>query len=108
MLLVTVVWMFYHSQPIQSNTSITSPHTLELIWISAHSIGLQDFMKASNSLPDQLRLQGMKAEVCLADMQSESIRLLGSTNHNIQMDEKDHSPIWQTNSSEGSFQFILI
>ena len=103
MLLATVVWMFYHSQPTYSNTSIMSPNILELIWISAHSIGLQNFMKAGNSLPDQLRLQGMRAEVCLADMKSEPIRLLGSANHILQMHEKDHPPSWQTNSLKGLF-----
>ena len=43
----------------------------------------------------------MKAEVCLGDMKSEPIRFLGSTDHNLQMDAKDHAP------TEGSSQFIL-
>ena len=87
-LLATVIWMFHHSQPTYSKTLITSPSILGLVYISAHSISLQDFMKTANSLPDQLRLKGMKAEVCLADMKSEPIRLLGSTDHNLQIDAK--------------------
>ena len=102
-LLATVIWMFHHSQPEHSRASITSPNILGLIWISAHSIGLQDFMKTCNSLPDQLRLKGMKAEVCLGDMKSEPIRLLGSIDHNLQMESKAHPSI-----SEGSSQSIPV
>ncbi|KAG8215448.1 hypothetical protein J3R82DRAFT_9062 [Butyriboletus roseoflavus] len=100
MLLATVVWMFHHSQPTHSKTSASSPNILGLIWISAHSIGLQAFMKSGNSLPDQLRLKGMKAEVCLADMKSEPIRVLGSTSY-LQMDAKVHAPSGQV--LEGQF-----
>ena len=107
-LLVTVVWMFYHSQPTQPKASITNPNTLGLTYISAHSVALQDFMKTGNSLLDQLRLKGMKAEVCLADMKSEPIRLLGSTNHNLQMDAKAHASGWQVHIIKGSSQFIPI
>ena len=91
----------FHSQPEHSRASITSPNILGLIWISAHSIGLQDFMKTCNSLPDQLRLKGMKAEVCLGDMKSEPIRLLGNTDYNLQMDAKAHASL-----SEGPSQSI--
>src|SRR6266568_3386534 len=84
MLLAIVVWMFHHPQPIHSKESMTSLSVLELIWISAYSITLQDFMKTRVSLPDQLRLKGMKAEVCLADLKSEPIRLHGSADHRLQ------------------------
>ncbi|KAG8215508.1 hypothetical protein J3R82DRAFT_9153 [Butyriboletus roseoflavus] len=86
MLLATMVWMFHHLQPTHSKGTITSPNILGLIWISAHSISLQAFMKSGNSLLDQLRLKGMKADACLADMKSEPIRVLGSIDHNLQMD----------------------
>ncbi|KAG8215503.1 hypothetical protein J3R82DRAFT_9148 [Butyriboletus roseoflavus] len=101
-----MVWMFHHTQPTHSKASITSPNTLGLIYISAHSIVLQDFMKTGNSLPDQLRLKGMKAEACLADMKSEPIRVLGSTDHNLQIDAKVHAS--SGHILEGSSQFILV
>ncbi|KAG8217910.1 hypothetical protein J3R82DRAFT_6076 [Butyriboletus roseoflavus] len=91
MLLATVVWMFHHSQPTHFKASITL-NTLGLIYTSGHSTSLQEFMKTGNSLPDQLRLMGMKAEVCLANMKSEPIRLLGSTDYNLQMDTNSHAP----------------
>ena len=101
MLLAIVVWLCHNSQPTYIKAAITSPNTLGLIWISAHSTSLQNFMKTSNFLSDQLRIKGMKAETCLANMKSEPIRLLGSTDHNLQLDAKDHA------STEGSSQFIL-
>ena len=108
-LLTTVVWMFHHPQLTYSKASITSPNTLGLIWVSAHSISLQDFTKTGSFIPGQLRLKGMKVEVCHANMESEPIRLLGSTDHDIQMDGKVHSPSWQTYTiSEGLSLFIPV
>ena len=95
--------MFHHPQPTYSKTSITSPSLLGLVYISVHSISLQDLMKTGNSLPDYLRLKGIKAEVCLGDMKSEPIRLLGSIDHNLQMESKAHPSI-----SEGSSQSIPV
>jgi hypothetical protein len=100
--------MFHYLQPTHPKASITSPNILGLIWISAHSISLQDFMKASNPPLDQLRIKGMKAEVCLADMRSEPIGLHGSTDWNLQLDSEALAHDWQEYISKGSPQFILI
>ncbi|KAH0835537.1 hypothetical protein J3R83DRAFT_9237 [Lanmaoa asiatica] len=107
-LLATVVWMFHHPQPPHVKASITSPNILGLIYISVHSISLQDFMKLGIPLLDHLRLKGMKAEVCLAGMNSEPIRLLASTNHNLQVDAKAYSPHGHILEGEGSSQLIPI
>ena len=107
-LLAVVIWTFHHSQPTHSKGSIITPSTLGLIWISAHSIGLQDFMKTGNFLPDQLRLQGMKAEVCLADMKSKSIRLLGSIDYKFHMSAKIHASSGQVHMLKGPFYFIPV
>ena len=63
---------------------MTSSSVLELMWISAHSMTLQDLMKmTANSTPDQLRLKGMKAEVCLDDLVSEPTRSSKDQDNNL-------------------------
>ena len=99
--------MFHHSEPIHLKAPITNPNTLGLMWISVHSISLQDFIKTSSSLLDQLRIMGMKAEVCLADMKSDSIRFHESTNYNLQLDSRVLTHDFHGYIPKGSFQFNI-
>ena len=104
MLLVIVVWMLYDLYPIHSRASVTSLSVLELMWISAHSTTFQDLMKMSgNSTPDQLRLKGMKAEVCLADLVSQPARSPKHEDNNCQPDLTAYAPNWQEFVSEGFY-----
>ena len=101
LLLVIVIWMLYDSQ---SKASVTSSSVLELMWISAHSMALQDLMKmTSNSSPDYLRPKGMKAQVNLADLVSEPTRCPMDKDNNSQPDFKVYAPNWQVFTTEGLY-----
>ena len=103
-LLGIVVWMFHSSHPTPSKTSVTSSGVLELIWITAHSTALQDLMKTvGSSVPDQLRLRGMKAEFCLADLASEPTTC--EEENNIQFEA--YTLQWQRFSTQGLFYCIF-
>ena len=74
------------------------------MWISAHSMTLQDLMRISgNSSPDQLRLEGIKSEVCLVDLGSEPTRSPKDKNNNPQPDFKAYAPNWQEFVSAGLY-----
>ncbi|KAF8557205.1 hypothetical protein OG21DRAFT_379494 [Imleria badia] len=81
MLLATMAWSLHDSYSRVSKTAIRSPSILELMWISAHSTTLQDFMtRMSNSMSDHLRIEGMKMELCLLN---ENIGLAECSNEDI-------------------------
>ena len=83
---------------------MTSSNILELMWISAHSIRLQDLMKmTANSTPDQLRLKGMKAEVCFDDLVSEPTRSSKDQDNNPHPDLMGYASNWQEFVSEGLY-----
>ena len=104
MLLGMVIWMLYGSHFIHSRASVTSTSVLELMWISARSMTLQDLMKTTgNSTPDQLRLKGIKAEVCLADLVSEPTRSPKDQVNYFQPGLTAYAPNWQEFVSEGLY-----
>lgn len=107
-LLVIVIWMSHGFHPMHSKTSVTSSGVLELMWISAHSMILQNLMRTmGSSIPDQLRLRGMKAEVCLADLASKSTTCQEDDNRDTQPEFQAYAPKWQEFSIKGLFWHIL-
>lgn len=102
-----IAWIFHGHHPAQSKALVTSSGVLELIWISAHSIILQDLMKtASSSASDQLRLRGMRAELCLANLASKQI-ISQDNNKNIQSGSGDHALDWKR-FSKGLFYYAIV
>ena len=54
---------------------MASTDVLGLMWLLAHSTTLHSIMEGMGKpISDQLRLKGMKAEVCLTDLESEPVR----------------------------------
>ncbi|KAF8554068.1 hypothetical protein OG21DRAFT_1138308 [Imleria badia] len=99
MLLAIILCMFYNSYSTHSARSVTNPGILGLAWISARSKTLQDLMKkTSHSIPDHLRLKGMKDKVCLAELASEPTRC-HADNSQLNL----HAPQWQKFVAEGLF-----
>ena len=67
--------MLHDLHKTHPKTSVASTDVLGLIWLLAHSITLHDVMeRMGKPISSQLRLKEMKAEVCLIDLESESVR----------------------------------
>lgn len=65
---------------------------LGLIWISAHSTTLQDFMaKESACVLNQLRIQGLKIEDCLLNLKIGSNKHYGDEDSNIKFSSTMHT-----------------
>ena len=107
MLFATMAWMLYDSHPRVSKIPITSLSLLELLWISIHSMTLQDFMtRTNNSVSDQLRIEGMKIELCLLNQDSGLSK--GPDGKNPSMSTTAHSPKWHHFIAEGQFSIFSI
>lgn len=66
------VWILYYSHTKPAKISLISTDVLGMMWMSAHSSTLYNLMReVDKPISDQLRLKGMKVEVCLADLESE-------------------------------------
>ena len=103
-LFAMMAWMIHDPHPRMFKSMVTSPSILELVWISAHSTTLHDFMtRTDNSMSDQLRIQGVKTEVCLLDLNTGPTRChsdegdLGSTSY---------FPNWKQFIAQGQFGII--
>ncbi|KAF8557198.1 hypothetical protein OG21DRAFT_379019 [Imleria badia] len=106
MLFATMAWMLHDSYPRMSKIAITSVSLLELMWISIHSTTLQDFMTRTNtSMSDQLRIEGMKIELCLLNLDT---GIKGSDKDNIlNLSSTTYSPNWQQFIAEGQSSMYL-
>ncbi|KAF8123886.1 hypothetical protein EV363DRAFT_1271860 [Boletus edulis] len=83
-LFVIMAWMLHGPYPKVSKRGITSPSILELMWISAHSTTFQGFMtRVHNSIPDQLRIEGTKTEVCLLNLDIGTTKLYRDEDNNL-------------------------
>ena len=79
------------------------------MWISAHSMTLQDLMKmTANSTPDQLRLKGMKAEVCLDDLVSEPTRSSKDQDNNLHPHLMPYTSNWEQFVSQSLYSQLDI
>ena len=72
------------------------------MWISNHSTTLHDFMKRmKNSASDQLRIEGMKIELCILNLNSGLTR--GLDGDNLNSTSTAYSPNQQQFTAEGQF-----
>ncbi|KAF8431895.1 hypothetical protein L210DRAFT_3633500 [Boletus edulis BED1] len=86
-LFVIMAWMLHGPYPKVSKRGITSPSILELMWISAHSTTFQGFMtRINNSIPDQLRIEGTKTEVCLLNLDVGTTKLYRDEDNSFKSD----------------------
>ena len=100
-----MAWMLHDSYPRVSKIFITSLSLLELMWISNHSTTLHDFMKRmKNSASDQLRIEGMKIELCLLNLNSGMTR--GSDRNNPNVTSTTHSSNQHQFTAEGQFDIF--
>ena len=103
-----MAWMLYDSYPRVVKTTITSLSILELMWISTHSTTLQDCMtKMVNSMSDQLRIEGIKTEVCLLNLDAKlTICHLNKVN-NLNQKSMDHSSNCKPGTAKGQFTLLV-
>ena len=109
MLFAIMAWMLHDSHPRMSKTTITSPSILELMWISAHSATLQDFMtRTGKSMSDQLRIEGIKTEVCLLNLDTGPTKCHSDedNNLNLKLSSTAYLPNWQQFIAQGQFSIF--
>ncbi|KAG6370616.1 hypothetical protein JVT61DRAFT_11240 [Boletus reticuloceps] len=79
-----MAWMLHGPYSRVFKKEITSPSILELMWISAHSTIFQGFMtRIGNSIPDQLRIEGTKTEVCFLNLDIGTTKLYRNEDNNL-------------------------
>lgn len=106
-LFTMMAWMLHDSYPRMFKSTVTSPSILELMWISAHSITLQDFMtRTGNSMSDQLRIEGVKAEVFLLNPDTGPTKCHSDEDNNHKLGSTTHLPNWKQFIAQGQFSTL--
>ena len=109
MLFAIMAWMLHDSYPRMFKTRVTSPSILELMWVSAHSTILQDVMaRADKSMSDQLRIEGIKTEVCLLNLDIESTHCQSAKESSLELSSTAHLPNWQQFVAQGQFSILQV
>ncbi|KAF8417544.1 hypothetical protein L210DRAFT_3767241 [Boletus edulis BED1] len=104
-LFVIMAWMLHGPYPKVSKRGITSPSILELMWISAHSTTFQGFMTRINtSIPDQLRIEGTKTEVCLLNLDVGTTKLYRDEDNSLKSDSTIYN--WNQLYKKGLFNIL--
>jgi hypothetical protein len=104
MLFAMMAWMLHDPYPRVFKTKVTSPSILELMWISSHSATLQDFMaRRDNSMTDQLRIEGIKTEVCLLNLDNGPTKCHSDEDNNPELNSTAYFPVWQQFIAQGQF-----
>ncbi|KAF8123911.1 hypothetical protein EV363DRAFT_1546009, partial [Boletus edulis] len=106
-LFVIMAWMLHGPYPRMSKKGITSPSILELMWISANSTTFQGFMtRINNSIPDQLRIEGTKTEVCLLNLDIGTTKLYRGENNNPNLKSGPTIYNWNQLCKKGLFNIL--
>ncbi|KAF8123918.1 hypothetical protein EV363DRAFT_1546024, partial [Boletus edulis] len=104
-LFIVMAWMLHGPYPRVSRKGITSPSILELMWISANSTTFQGFMtRIGNAIPDQLRIEGTKTEVCLLNLDIGTTKLYRDEDNNLKSGSTIYN--WSQLYKKGLFNIL--